>query len=78
MCSSNPRIPAPPLPVAPPPPPPQITVAPAPKIPQMSAMQNEQLRPDNPTNRRRRQGNRQRGKAILKIPLNTSSGGINA
>ena len=76
MClSSGPAIPPPPPAVAPPAPPPQITIAPPPPA-QMIPKEKNQLRPDNPV-RRSRSGTRRRGKSMLKIPLNTSGGGVN-
>ncbi len=69
------NIPSPPAAVAPPPPPPQIVVAAPPMLPQMPSLQNEQARADNPV--RKRRGTQRRGKSMLKIPLNTSGGGLN-
>ena len=71
--------PPPPPPVAPPPPPPQITITPPPMIsdPSVQINENEQMRPESPV-RRRRKKVRKRGKAMLKIPLNTSNrSGVN-
>jgi len=76
MCiGGSPNLPPPPPAVAPPAPPAPIVVAPPPTLPQMPALQNEQSRPDNPT--RKRRGTQRRGKSMLKIPLNTSGGGLN-
>lgn len=77
MCiGGSPSLPPPPPPVAPPAPPAPIVVAPPPMLPQMPSLKNEQARAINPT--RKRRGNQRRGKAMLKIPLNTSGGGLNA
>ncbi len=83
MCSSvisdifggGSSMPPPPPVIQPPPPPPQITIAPPPAV-QMIPKRRDQLRPDNPV-RRSRAGTRRRGKSMLKIPLNTSGGGVN-
>lgn len=76
MCLSTGGSPPPPIaPVAPPPPPQQITVASTPTLMQIPPKENEQLRPDSPVKKRR--GTKRRGKSMLKIPLNTSGGGIN-
>ncbi len=79
MCSAlfggSPAPPPPPPIVAPPPPPPPIVIAPPPAA-QMIPKKKEQLRPGSPV-KRARGGVRRRGKAMLKIPLNTSGSGIN-
>lgn len=67
--------PAPPAPVAPPPPPEQIFVAPPPQLTMVEPLTNLQARPDNPV--RKRRGSSRRGKAMLKIPMNTSGGTVN-
>jgi hypothetical protein len=78
MCTGggSPNVGSPLPPVAPPPPPPQIVVAGPPTLAMMPELQNAQARPDNPV--RKRRGTKRRGKSMLKVPLNTSGGGLNA